>query len=127
MKGPSSGLVSFWECCCRAIFGYIGLELFGITAAETENPCKNLPIAARKVGMRIVLYYTLASIALGLNLSANDPILVASFSNPTVNYGGAFVLMLNRWGVSGLAHVVNAVGLIAAFGVANVFLYFAVS
>jgi len=62
-----------------------------------------------------------------LNLSANDPILLESFKDPSINYGGAFVLMLNRWGVSGLAHVVNGVGLIAAFGVANVFLYLAVT
>jgi amino acid permease len=94
---------------------------------EAENPRMNLPKAARKVGKRIVFYYVAAAIALSLNLSANDPILVAAFQDPDVKYGGAFVLMLRRWGLPRLAYVVNGVGLIAAFGVANVFLYVAVT
>src|SRR5579859_1063675 len=91
VTGPSAGLVSFWECCCRAIFGYIGLLAFGITAVETENPRENLPKASRKAGRRIVLYYVLASLALSLNLSAKDPILLASLTrklpDPPINYG----------------------------------------
>ena len=94
---------------------------------ETENPRKNLPKAARKVGKRLVFYYVGAAIALSLNLSANDPILEAAFRDPNINYGGAFVLMLRRWGLQGLAQVVNGVALIAAFGVTNIFLYLAVN
>src|SRR5204863_4862145 len=94
---------------------------------EVENPRKNLPKAARKAGKRLVFYYVGAAIALSLNLSANDPILKAAFQVPKVNYGGAFVLMLRRWGLQRLAQVVNGVGLIAAFGVANVYLYLAVT
>ena len=91
--GPANDLVAFWECCCRAVFGYIGLESLGITASEAENPIKNLPKAARKVVKCFVFYYVGAATALSLNLSANDPIL-AAFRDRTVNYGAAFVLML---------------------------------
>lgn len=126
VTGPAAGLVAFWECCLRAVFGFIGVESLGITAMEAENPRKNLPKAARKVGIRLIFYYVGAATALSLNLSANDPILEAAFQDPNINYGGAFVLVLRRWGQQSLAHVVNAVGLIAAFGVANVFLYLAV-
>ena len=125
VTGSAGGLVAFWECCCRVVFGYIGLESLAIMAVETENPKRNLPIAARKVGRRIIFYYLGAAIALTLNVSANDPILLASLQDSSVHYGGAFVLMLRRWNLGGLAHVVNFVGIIAAFGVANVFLYLA--
>lgn len=73
-----------------------------------------------------MLYYAAAAITLSLNVSANDPILAAAFQDPNVNHGGAFVLMLRRWGLPGFAHVVNGVGLMAAFGIENVFLYLAV-
>jgi yeast amino acid transporter len=126
ITGPAGGLVAFWECCYRAVFGYIGLQSLGILAAEAENPRKNIPKAARKVGKRLVFYYVAAALTLSLNVSANDPILEKAFQDPTINPGGPFVLMLRRWGLTGLAHVVNGVGLIAAFGIANVFLYLAV-
>lgn len=126
VTGAAGGVVAFWECCCRAVFGYIGLESLAITATEAENPRKNLPKAARKVGKRIVFYYVGAAIALSLNVSANDPILAAAFQDPNFNFGGAFVVMLRRWGLQRLAQVVNGAALIAAFGVANVFLYLAV-
>lgn len=74
-----------------------------------------------------MFYYVAAATTLSLNLSANDPILGAAFRDPNINYGGAFVLMLRRWGLEKLSYVVNGVGLIAAFGVANVFLYLAVT
>jgi len=82
-----------------------------------------MPAAARKVSYRIVFYYIAAAIALSLNVSAADPILEAAFKNSSASYGGAFVLMLNRWGFPLLGNVVNGVGIIAAFGVANVILY----
>ena len=76
-------------------FGYIGVESLGITASEAENPRKNLPKVARKIGKRLIFYYVAAATALSLNLSANDPILGAAFRDPNINYGGAFVLMFD--------------------------------
>lgn len=126
VSGPAGRLVSFWECCIEATVGYIGIETLAITAAETEDPRKNMPAAARKVSRRIVLYYVVAAIALSLNVSAEDPIIDAVFQDSTISYGGAFVVMLERWGLPVLGDVVNGVGIIAAFGVANVVLYVAV-
>jgi amino acid permease len=61
---------------------------------------------------------------LGLNVSANDPILQNDLF--TTSYASAFVLMVRRAGIPGLDHVVNAVALIAAVSVANANLYVAV-
>jgi amino acid permease len=72
------------------------------------------------------MYYVAAALTLSLNISVNDPLLIKSFQDPNINTGGAFVFMLRRWGLTGLVHVVNGVGLIAAFGISNVFLYLAV-
>jgi amino acid transporter len=113
--GNIGGFLGFSECCCRAIFGHIGLQSLGIIAAEAENPKKNIPKAARKVAKRIII--VAAALTLSLNISANDPILVRIFQDPTINPEGAVVFMVRRWGLTGLAHVVNGVTLIAAFGI----------
>lgn len=70
-----------------------------------------------------MLYYVGAVFALGLNLSANDPIL-AGTGDP--RYPGGFIVMIERAGIRGLPHVVNAVMLIAALSVANADLYITV-
>ena len=125
--GIAGRIVAFWECSCRAVFGYIGLESLAITAMEAENPRRNIPQAARRIGRRIIFYYVMAAIALSLNMSVNDPILEASFKDASVNYGGAFVLMMRRWGLPVLADIVNGVTLLAALEVTNMALYLAVT
>ena len=127
VTGPGGAVISLLECCLTALFSYIGPESLGIIATETENPKTNLPPASRKIAKRLIFFYLGGAIALSLNISANDPILTAAFQDSDLNYGGAFVLMLKRWGLPGFADFVNGVALLAAFGVTNVFLYLAVT
>ncbi|AOA59023.1 amino acid permease [Acinetobacter larvae] len=43
-----------------AIFAFVGVELVGTTAAETENPERNLPKAVNSIPIRIIFFYVLA-------------------------------------------------------------------
>ena len=105
------------------MFSYIGIELVGVTAEETERQRDTLPFAVRRVAHRIVFYYVGATLVLGLNVSANDPVLASDLSR---SYASPFVLMVERAGIPGLAHVINAVALIAVLSVANANLYVSV-
>ena len=98
--------------------------MVGIAADETENQRKTLPKAVRRVSSRILFYYVGATFVLGLNVSANDPILAAHLKDGT--YLSPFVLMIQRAGISVLPHIVNAVGLVAVLSVANANLYISV-
>lgn len=124
LTGASGRLVGFWACCCQATFSYLGVELIGIAADETERQRETLPKAVRQVSYRVVIYYVGAVIALGLNVSGNDPVLQSYLS--TGEYSSPFVLMVRRAGIPGLAHVINAVALIAVVSVANANLYVSV-
>jgi yeast amino acid transporter len=122
--GAGGRLLGFWGCCCQAIFSYIGVELIGMTADETERQQETLPRAVRRISHRIIFYYVAAVFVLGLNVSANDPILQAHLHTGT--YSSPFVLMVQRAGIRGLPHVINGVALIAVFTVANANLYVSV-
>ena len=122
---PAGGVAGFWECCCQAIFSYLGVEIIGIAAAETERQKESLPKAVRRVSHRIVFYYVGAVIVLGFNLSSNYPILSSKVLSSA--YASPFVLMVQRAGIPGLPHIINAVALIATLSVANVNLYVSVS
>ena len=39
------------------VFAFVGVELVGVTAAETADPKKNIPSAINKIPMRILLFY----------------------------------------------------------------------
>lgn len=43
-----------------AVFAFVGVELVGTTAAEADNPTKNLPKAINAIPIRIILFYVLA-------------------------------------------------------------------
>jgi amino acid permease len=74
-------LFGFWACCCEALFSYVGVEVAGIAADETERQRETLPRAVWRISNRLIVYYVGATFVLGLNVSAHDPILVA-YLNP---------------------------------------------
>jgi yeast amino acid transporter len=117
---PSGYLAGFWACVCQAAYTYAGSDIVGITASEAESPRRTLSKAVRKVSWRLSLYYIGAAFVLGLNLSPNDPQLVWYLQS---SYKSPFVLMIQRAGIPGLAHLLNAVCVIAATSVANANLY----
>jgi yeast amino acid transporter len=117
-------LAAFWNSCLLAMFTYTGTEVLGITADETEKQRVIIPRAVKKVTSRLILYNVGAILVLGLNLSADDPILGLSLGKQEApRYPGGFIVMIERAGIKGLSHVVNAVMLIAALSVANADLY----
>jgi yeast amino acid transporter len=124
LSGSAGQFLGLWACCCQAIFSYLGAELIGIAADETERQRETLPKAVRRVSYRVVIYYVGGVLALGLNISANDPILKSYVDQG--GYESPFVLMVQRAGIPHLAHVINAVALVATVSVANANLYVSV-
>jgi len=126
LPGAAGKFIAFWECSCRAAYNYTGNEIVGITADETERQRETLPKAVRRVSYRIIFYYVGSILALGLNVSADDPILTTWLSNNATTqplYPGGFIIMLQRANIAVLPDVVNAVMIIAAISVANADLY----
>jgi D-serine/D-alanine/glycine transporter len=59
-NGISGFLLSFQ----MVVFAYVGVELVGVSAAETANPEKNIPSAINKIPVRILFFYVGALIIL---------------------------------------------------------------
>lgn len=127
MDGWRGKLAGFWECCLLAAFSYSGNDVVGILAAETEKQRKVLPKVVRRISYRIILYYVLAALVLGIAVSANDPLLTLRQSyDPIRDYPGGFIIMAERAGISVLPDFINAIMILAAFSVATADIYVAV-
>lgn len=53
---PNGGL-GFLMAFQMVVFAFVGVELVGVSAAETSNPEKNIPSAINKIPLRILLFY----------------------------------------------------------------------
>lgn len=52
-----NGMSGFLLSLQLVVFSFVGVELVGVTAAETANPKKNIPSAINKIPVRILLFY----------------------------------------------------------------------
>lgn len=100
----------------NAAFTYQGTELVGITAGESANPRKTVPRAINRVFFRILIFYILAILFLGMLVPYNDPRLVddSSFISSS-----PFVIAIINSGTKVLPHIFNAVVLTTILSAAN--------
>ncbi|SCU91232.1 LANO_0D11122g1_1 [Lachancea nothofagi CBS 11611] len=104
-----------------AAFSFSGSEVIGLAAAETENPRKTLPGAAKQVFWRITLFYIVSMCIIGLLVPYNDDRLLGSSSVDAS--ASPFVLAIKNHGIKGLPSVINVVILIAVLSVGNSAVY----
>jgi amino acid permease len=129
--GTAGQVAAFWDCFVVAVFGYVGIETLAITAWETECPRRSIPQAVRRVSSRIIIYYISVVFISGLTVSSNDPLLLLPTTpNPQAPgriYPGAFIIMAERAGLPAVAHIINAVMVLAVLSAATADIYVTVS
>ncbi|WP_223070354.1 amino acid permease [Paenibacillus caui] len=59
-----NGISGFLFSFQMVVFAYVGVELVGVSAAETSNPEKNIPSAINKIPLRILFFYVGALLVL---------------------------------------------------------------
>lgn len=80
-----NGILGFLFSFQMVVFAYVGVELVGVSAAETANPEKNIPSAINKIPLRILFFYVGALFVLlcinpWTELSATESPFVRTFS-----------------------------------------------
>ena len=95
------------------IFSFIGVELIGLTAAETQNPRVTLRNAINQLPVRIILFYVLAILAILLAIPWNK---ISTNSSP-------FVQALGATGIRNASSIINFVVISAAISSTNSILY----
>lgn len=108
-----NGFLGFVAGFQIAVFAFVGVELVGTAAAETENPLRNLPRAINSIPIRIGLFYIGALFVIITVIPWNQ---VDPGKSP-------FVAMFSLAGLGIAAHVVNFVVLTSATSSANSGIY----
>jgi yeast amino acid transporter len=112
----------------NAVFSYLGAELVGITVGEAQNPRKAIPRAVKLTFFRIVFFYLILILLLGMNVPYNSPNLISA-ANESKNTASAkaspFVVAATLAGVPAMDSLINVCLLIFTFSAANSDLYIA--
>lgn len=111
-----------------AVFSFLGAELVGVTVGEAQNPRRAVPRAVRLTFFRILLFYIILILLLGLNIPYNSPLLLtaATVSAHSMNANASpFVVAAKLALIPTLSSLINACILIFTFSAANSDLYIA--
>ncbi|KAF9222651.1 hypothetical protein BS17DRAFT_755738 [Gyrodon lividus] len=108
------GFAGFANVFVTASFAYGGTESLGITAGETKNPSRNMPRVVKFVFWRILLFYVLSILLIGLNVPWDYP----NLSNKTTTTS-PFTIVFEMAGSTAAASFMNTVILTSVLSAGN--------
>ncbi|KAK3299724.1 amino acid permease-domain-containing protein [Chaetomium fimeti] len=114
--GEWGKFLGFWAVMTGAVFSFAGVESLAMAAAETENPREAIPRACKRVFARIIIFYMLAVLVVGMLVPSNDERLDGSGSSVAQS---PFVIAASQAGISAIPSVVNAVVITSAWSASN--------
>ncbi|KAK6843633.1 Dicarboxylic amino acid permease [Apiospora arundinis] len=123
--GSAGRFLGFWSTMVTATFAYLGTELVGVTVGEAQNPRKTVPRAIKLTFYRILFFYVISVLLIGMCVPYNSKDLV--FANSQANSAAAspFVVAIQNAKIKALDHILNACILVFVFSAANSDLYIA--
>ncbi|KAL9087300.1 MAG: hypothetical protein Q9159_003720 [Coniocarpon cinnabarinum] len=125
--GDAGNFYGFWSSLVTAVFAFLGTELVGVTVGEAQNPRKVIPRAIRLTFWRILVFYIISVLLLGMCVPYNSPaLLFATKKTTTANAAASpFVVAIQLAKIKYLPSILNAGFLVFVLSAANSDLYIA--
>lgn len=114
--GDWGKFLGYWSVMSGAVFSFAGVESLAMAAAETKNPRRAIPAACKRVFFRIVIFYVLAIVVVGLLVASNDERLNDSSGSAAQS---PFVIAAAAAGIPAIPSVVNAIVITSAWSSSN--------
>ncbi|PWN47082.1 amino acid permease [Violaceomyces palustris] len=116
----ANGFKGFSSVFVTAAFSYAGTELIGLAAAETKNPRKEIPKAAKQIFARVAIFYIVSLFIVST---------IVPYTNERLGSGSydarasPFVIAINIGQIKVLPSIMNAVILVSVLSVGNSAVY----
>ncbi|OJJ52787.1 hypothetical protein ASPSYDRAFT_163731 [Aspergillus sydowii CBS 593.65] len=122
-EGSLGKFLAFWSTMVSATFAYLGTELIGVTVGEAQNPRKTIPKAIKLTFWRIIVFYVLSVLLVGMLVPYDSQELAFATQSSNSAAASPFVAAMKQ--VPALPHILNACILVFVFSAANSDLYIA--
>lgn len=107
-----------------AAFAVGGPEFIALAAGEIRNPRRNIPKCARAVFGRIVGFYVVGVLAVGIICSSRDERLLGAITNGSAGSAASpFVIGIANLGINGLAGLINVLILLSGWSCGNAYMF----
>ncbi|CUM66554.1 uncharacterized protein PRCAT00004223001 [Priceomyces carsonii] len=123
ITGDKGRFVAFVSTLVSVVFSYLGTELVGVTVGETQNPRRNVPRAIKLTFFRILFFYIISVLLLGMCVPFNDKRLIFAASAGTSASASPFVVAIQNARIRVLPQIINAAILLFVFSASNSDMY----
>ncbi|KAL9624679.1 MAG: hypothetical protein Q9160_001033 [Pyrenula sp. 1 TL-2023] len=114
--GSLGRFLGFWTTFANAAYAYSSIETIAMAAAETKSPRRNIPKAAKRIFVRILLFYVISIFMVGLIVPSNEPKLLKSTGTASQS---PFVIAATSASIPVVPHIINAIVLTSAWSAGN--------
>ncbi|OQD67614.1 hypothetical protein PENPOL_c003G03137 [Penicillium polonicum] len=114
--GALGRFLGVWTSLNNALYAYSGIETITVAAAETKSPRQAIPQAAKRIFIRILVFYVISIFMVGLVVPSNEPRL--SNSSGTASES-PFVIAATLAGIKVVPSIINAVIITSAWSSGN--------
>jgi len=104
-----------------AAFSFSNTELVGLSAAESENPSKDIPRAVKSIFWRLLIFYLGTIIVVGTLIPFTEPTLLEAAEDNVA--ASPFTIIFQRAGFAAAASLMNAVILTSVLSCGNSSMY----
>ncbi|KAJ6076268.1 hypothetical protein N7499_008249 [Penicillium canescens] len=116
LPGALGRFLGFWKTFDNALYAYSGIENITVAAAETRCPRQAIPMAARRIFIRILLFYVITIFMVGLVVASTNDALLGSTGTAAQS---PFVIAARDAGIKVVPSIINAVVLTSAWSSGN--------
>lgn len=116
IKGSLGRFLGFWATFSNALYAYSGIENITVAAAETRYPRQAIPMAARRIFVRILVFYIITIFMMTLVVSSGNPDLLSESGTAAQS---PFVIAAKSAGIKVVPSIINAIVLTSAWSSGN--------
>ncbi|KAF4810672.1 Proline-specific permease [Colletotrichum tropicale] len=123
VSGNSGRLVAFLATTTFSVYAFaFAPELLVVTGGEMDSPRRNIPTATRRYFYRLITFYILGALAVGIIVNSENPSLLSGGKGAGAS---PWAIGIRDAGIRGLDSVVNVVIVLSAWSAGNSYLYLA--
>ncbi|RKL31517.1 putative proline-specific permease put4 [Fusarium proliferatum] len=123
-KGPTGRFLGWWSVVIYAAFTIAGPDMIALAAGEIQNPRRTIPRVARMIFYRLVGFYIVGALAVGIICSSKDKRLISAIADGSSGAAASpWVIGIQNLGIGFLPHFINALILVSGLSCGNAYLF----
>ncbi|CAJ2510500.1 Uu.00g133090.m01.CDS01 [Anthostomella pinea] len=122
--GSIGRFLGWWSTVLYAGFVIAGPDMIALAAGEIQNPSRTIPRVAQLIFYRLVGFYVVGALCVGILTSSRDPGLLSAIENGEPGAAASpWVIVIKNLNIKGLPDLINACMLLSGWSCGNAYLY----